>query len=220
MHIAIILDGNRRFAKNLLKEPWKGHEYGADKVEKLLDWCDELNINQLTLYALSIENLKRSEKEVGYLMNILEKELKKLRDDKRLEKRKIKISFIGKRELLKKDFQELMIDIEEKTKNNDRFLINFAIAYGGRQEIIEAIKKLSVGNKEINEENFKECLWLKNEPDLIVRTGGEKRTSNFLPWQSTYSEWIFIDKLWPEFEKQDLIEAINEFNNRQRRFGK
>ncbi len=201
MHIAIILDGNRRFAKNFLKEPWKGHEYGAEKVEKLLDWCDELSINQLTLYTLSIENLKRSEKEVEYLMNILEKELKKLKEDEKLDERKIRIRFIGKRELLKKEFQELMNDIEKKTKNNNRFLVNFAIAYGGNQEIIEAMKKLFSEKKEINEENFKNCLWLKDEPDLIIRTGGEKRTSNFLPWQSTYSEWIFLDKLWPEFEK-------------------
>ncbi len=220
MHIAIILDGNRRFAKKILKEPWKGHEHGAEKVEKLLDWCDELNINQITIYALSIENLKRSEKEVEYLMNLFEKELIKLRDDERLDKRKIKIIFIGKKELLRKEFQELMSDIENKTRNNNRFFINFAIAYGGRQEIIEAIKKIKRENKEINEENFKDCLWLKEEPDLIIRTGGEKRTSNFLPWQSTYSEWIFLDKLWPEFEKQDLIDAVEELNKRQRRFGK
>jgi tritrans,polycis-undecaprenyl-diphosphate synthase [geranylgeranyl-diphosphate specific] len=220
MHVAIILDGNRRFAKNLLKEPWKGHEDGANTVEKLLDWCDELKINQITLYALSIENLKRSEKEVEYLMKILEKELGKLKEDKRLSERKIKIHFIGKRELLGKEFQILMNDIEKETENNNRFFINFAIAYGGKQEIIEAVKKLVLEKKEINEENLRESLWLKEEPDLIIRTGGEKRTSNFLPWQSTYSEWIFLDKLWPEFEKQDLIEALEEFNRRQRRFGK
>ncbi len=220
MHIAIILDGNRRFAKSLLKEPWKGHEYGADKVEKLLDWCDELNLNQLTLYALSIENLKRSEKEVESLLKIFEKELRKLKTDKRVNERKIRIRFIGKKELLKKDLQNLMNEIEEKTENNNRFSINFAIAYGGRQELIEAIKKLTSENKEVNEENLKNCLWLKDEPDLIIRTGGEKRTSSFLPWQSTYSEWIFLDKLWPEFEKKDLIEAIEEFDKRKRRFGK
>ncbi|MDO8528554.1 MAG: polyprenyl diphosphate synthase [Nanoarchaeota archaeon] len=220
MHIAIIIDGNRRFAKKILKEPWKGHESGAERVEKLFDWCDELNVKQLTLYALSIENLKRSEKEVAYLMKIFDKELRKLKEDKRLEERKIKIKFIGQRELLGKDLQNLMKEIEEKTKNNDKFFITFAVAYGGRQEIIDAVKKIISENKEINEENFQDYLWMPDSPDFIIRTGGEKRTSNFLPWQSVYSEWIFLDKLWPEFEKQDLIEAIEEFNKRERRFGK
>ncbi len=220
MHIAIILDGNRRFAKKLLKEPWKGHESGAEKVEKLFDWCYELKVNQLTLYALSTENLNRSGKEVDFLMKIFEKELEKLKNDSRLEERKIRIRFIGKREILGQHLKDLMNEIEEKTKNNNQFFINFAIAYGGREEIIESIKKLMSEEKEINEENFRDCLWLKDEPDLIIRTGGVKRTSNFLPWQSIYSEWIFLDKLWPEFEKKDLIEAVEEFNKRQRRFGK
>jgi len=220
LHIGIILDGNRRFAKRLMKEPWKGHEYGAEKVEILFDWCKELNIKELTLYAFSLENFNRPKREFDFLMNIFEKEFTRLKDDKRLEKNKIKIRFIGKRQLLNKEIQKLMNELEEKTKNNNNYIINFAIAYGGRQEILDAIKKLKESDEEINEENFQKNLWLSSQPDFIIRTGGEKRTSNFLPWQAVYSEWIFLDKMWPEFTKEDLIACIEDFQNRQRRFGK
>ena len=220
LHIGIILDGNRRFAKRLMKEPWKGHEYGAEKVEILFDWCKELNIKELTLYAFSLENFNRPKREFDFLMNIFEKEFTRLKDDKRLEKNKIKIRFIGKRELLNKNIQKLMAELEEKTKNYSNYIINFAIAYGGRQEILDAIKKLKESDEEINEENFQKNLWLSSQPDFIIRTGGEKRTSNFLPWQAVYSEWIFLDKMWPEFTKEDLIACIEDFQNRQRRFGK
>ena len=113
-----------------------------------------------------------------------------------------------------------MRDLEEMTKTHDNYIINFALGYGGRQEIIEGIKQLVNNREEINEENLQKNLWLSNDIDLIIRTGGEKRTSNFLPWQATYSEWIFLDKMWPEFTKQDLFDCIEEFKNRKRRFGK
>lgn len=220
MHIGIILDGNRRFAKGLNKKPGEGHEAGAKKIEELFDWAKELEIKQLTLYCFSIENFNRTKEEVNFLMNLFKRWFSKLENDKRIERNKIKIRFIGERNLLNKDIQKLMKSIEEKTKNNNNYTINFALAYGGRQEIISAIKKLINEKKEINEKNFQESLWLSDEPDLIIRTGGEKRTSNFLPWQSAYSEWIFFDKMWPEFTKQDLEKAIREFGNRRRRFGK
>ncbi len=220
LHVGIILDGNRRFAKKIAKKPWEGHDCGAKILEKLFDWLKELNIREVTLYCLSTENLKRAEDEVSFLMKLFRKELLKLKEDKRLEKEKIKIRFIGKKELLDKELQNLMNEIEEKTKPNENYFINFALAYGGRLEILEAIKKLKESGKEVNEENFKDCLWLKDEPDFIIRTGGVKRTSNFLPWQSTYSEWIFLDKLWPEFTKEDLKNCIDEFNSRERRFGR
>jgi len=220
LHIGIILDGNRRFAKKLMKQPWKGHEEGAKRVEQLLDWCKELNIKQLTLYCFSLENFKRTKEEVDFLMKLFKKEFERLEKDERIKENKVKIRFIGQKQLLDKELQELMKRIEEKTKEHGNYILNFAVAYSGRQEILFAIKKLIKNKKEINEENFKECLLLKDEPDLIIRTGGEKRTSNFLPWQSIYSEWIFSDKMWPEMTKKDLEEAIIEFNNRQRRFGK
>ncbi len=220
LHIGIILDGNRRFAKRLMKQPWKGHEYGVAKFEKLIGWCKELNIKELTLYCFSLENFNRPKKEFEYLMKLFKKEGENVKKDKRIHHEKIRLKFIGKKELLDKKLQKLIKEIEKQTKDYKNHIINFAIAYGGRKEIIEAVKKLVRSKKPINEKNLKENLWLQDEPDLIIRTGGEKRTSNFLPWQSTYSEWIFLDKMWPEFNKQDLKKAIKEFYNRQRRFGK
>ncbi len=208
MHIAIILDGNRRFAKKIMEEPWKGHEKGAEKVEELLDWCKELGIKELTLYCFSLENFNRSKEEVNFLMKLFEKEFKRLEDDKRIKENKIKIKFIGEKELLNKELQKTIKRIEQKTKKHDDYRINFAIAYSGRKEVLSSVKKLIKEKKRINEENIKKNLWLSNEPDLIIRTGGEKRTSNFLPWQSVYSEWIFLDKMWPEITKLDLKLAI------------
>ena len=210
LRLGIILDGNRRFAKKLMKEPWKGHEYGAKKLKDLFDWCKELDVRELTLYCFSLENFNRPKKEFNYLINLFKKEFKNLETNPSIYENKVKIRFIGKRELLDTELQELMREIEAKTKNHKNYTINFAVAYGGRQEIIEAVQKLSESGKEINENNLQARLWLKDAPDLIIRTGGEKRTSNFLPWQSAYSEWIFLDKLWPEFTKQDLENSIKE----------
>ncbi len=220
MHIGIVLDGNRRFAKGVGKSPWKGHEEGARKVEKFLEWCRELNIKELTFYCFSIENFNRSEKEVNFLMALFKKFFAKFENDKRIDENEIKIRFIGEKKLLDNQIQEMIKRIEEKTKKYDKHIINFAMAYGGRQEILSAVKRLIKEKKEVNEKNFQNCLWLSDEPDFIIRTGGEKRTSNFLPWQSIYSEWIFFDKMWPEFTKKDLEKAIKEFKRRQRRFGK
>ena len=219
-HLAIILDGNRRFAKRLMLEPWKGHELGAEKVEKLLDWCKELGIREITLYCFSLENFNRPKKEFNFLMKIFKKEFSKMKTDKRVHNNKIKIRFVGKTELFDSEMQKIIRGLEEVTKDYDNYRINFAFAYGGRQEIVDAVKRLVENEEEINEENLKKNLWLNTEPDLIIRTGGEKRTSNFLPWQSTYSEWIFLDKMWPEFTKQDLIECVEEYGERQRRFRK
>ena len=224
-HIAIILDGNRRFAKRLMLKPWKGHDYGEKKVEKLLEWCKELRIEELTLYALSIENFSRPKKEFNYLMRIFEETFDKLKDDKRVED--IKINFIGRIWMLPQNIKEKIKDIEEKTKNNTPYKLNIALAYGGRAEIIDATKKISEEIKKgaldidkINEDVFKKNLYMNSEPDLIRRTGGEKRISGFLLWQGSYAELFFIDKMWPEFEKEDFVKAIEEYNKRERRFGK
>ena len=220
MHIGIILDGNRRFAKRKNKDPWEGHKEGAKRVEDLLNWCKELDIKQITLYCFSIENFKRPEKEVQFLLDLFKKEFEQFRKDKRIKENGIRVKFIGERNMFDKELQTLMNDIEKETKNNNDYFINFAVAYGGKQEILHAIKNLVKSKKEITEENFQNCLWLKDNPDLIIRTGGEKRSSNFLPWQSVYSEWFFLDKMWPEFTKEDLKKVIKEFKNRERRFGK
>lgn len=222
MHIGIILDGNRRFAKKLLNpnQLWKGHEAGAEKFEKILDWIKEFDIHETTLYCFSVENFKRSKQEVSFLMDLFKKEIRKLGADRRIDDYDVKVKFAGKRELLNAELCELMKEIEEKTKSHKEFILNFALAYGGRQEIIHAVKQLVKNNEEINEENITKNLWIPEEPDFIIRTGNEKRMSNFLPWQSVYSEWIFLDKMWPEFTKQDLENSIKEFKSRERRYGK
>ena len=219
-HIGIILDGNRRFAKRLMLQPWKGHELGFKKLEKLVGWISEVGIKKLTLYCFSLENFNRPKIEFDFLMKIFKEEFQKLLNDKRIHDKKIKLKFIGKRELFDKEIQDGMKELEEATKDYDEYIINFALGYGGRQEIVEAVKKLVESGEEINEENLQKNLWLDSDPDLIIRTGGEKRTSNFLPWQSAYSEWIFLDKTWPEFTKEDLLNCIEQFNNRNRTFGK
>lgn len=220
-HVGIILDGNRRFAKKLLQEPWKGHEYGAEKVEQLFDWCKELGIKELTLYIFSMQNFNRSKTEVLYLMDLFCKFFGGLNIREKIKSNGITVHFIGRTHLLPQKVQETIHRLEEETKRHEGFKVNFAMAYGGREEIIDGIKKLmKEGKKDIDENAFSKYLYLQDEPELIIRTGGEKRTSNFLVWQSWYSEWFFVDKYWPEFEKEDLVKIIAEFNQRERRYGK
>ena len=221
-HVAIILDGNRRFAKKMLKEPWNGHDLGAKKVEQLFDWCEELDITELTLYIFSMQNFNRDKKEVDYLMDLFCNFFQKKEIKDKIHQNKVNIKFIGRTHLLPKKVQEVIYGLQEETKDYASFKVNFAMAYGGREEIIDAANKiLKEGKvKELNEQSFSEYLQLQSQPDLIIRTGGERRTSNFLIWQSWYSEWFFLEKYWPEFEKEDLIKVLTEFNQRERRYGK
>jgi undecaprenyl diphosphate synthase len=228
-HIGIILDGNRRFSKKIMEMPWKGHEYGAKKISKLLEWVSELGVKKLTLYAFSVQNFHRPKKEFDYLMKLFRKEFTSLIDERleELNKKGIRINVIGRISLFPEDIQERMRKIMELTKNNKKYAINFAMGYGGREEIIDAVKKLGrelesgkLKADDINEDMFKDYLYMEDEPDFIIRTGGEIRTSNFLLWQSHYSEWFFLEKMWPEFEKEDLVKCFNAFKNRSRRFGK
>ncbi len=227
-HLAVILDGNRRFAKRLMLEPWQGHEWGAKKVESLMEWCMEAKIKELTIYAFSLQNFNRPKREFDFLMDLFTKELSTLINREReFKKRGLKIRFIGKRELFPKNIQELMAVLERITKGNKRFVLNIAMGYGGREEVIEAVKKIVVEARrdglkpeQIDEQLLLKNLQLSSEPDLIIRTGGEKRTSNFLPFQSVYSEWIFLDKMWPEFSLEDFAECLVEYERRERRFGR
>jgi len=219
-HIAIILDGNRRFGRKKGKKQWEGHLEGAKKVEELINWCIELGIKEVTLYSFSTENFKRPEKEVNFLFDQFRKHITKLMNDKRIEKEGICVRFIGRLSLFPDDLQEHMNELMEKTKENNKFKINFAMAYGARAEIVDAVNKiLSKGLENVDEGVFSEYLYLKDSPDLLIRPGGEKRLSNFLLWQLSYSELYFTEKLWPEFTKEDLVEAIEEFGERERRFG-
>lgn len=227
-HIGIVLDGNRRFSKKLMMKPWMGHEWGAKKLEKLIEWCVEYKIKELTLYTLSLQNFfSRPKKELNYLINLFKNEAKKLKNDERLSKYKIKINFIGRLNLFDDELHNLMNEIMERTKDNNNLTINLAMAYGGQEEVIDAVKKIAEQVKKgelnvnkINEEVFENNLYMKSSPELVIRTGGERRTSNFLNYQAAYAEWIFLEKLWPEFEKEDFVECLQEYSKRERRFGR
>ena len=229
-HIGVIIDGNRRFAKRLMVKPWKGHEWGAEKFRKFCEWCNEIGVEEITAYVFSIQNFNRPKDEFDYIMEIFRNECNLLLQPaklKELKEKGVRINFLGRQWMLPKDLQELQNKVMEATKNNGQKRINFAMAYGGREEIIDAVQKIAAEVKEgkidpvkINEEELGKHLWLNSDPDLIIRTGGDKRTSNFLPWQGIYSELIFIEKFWPEIEKEDVIKCIEEFGNRDRRFGK
>ncbi len=229
-HIGIILDGNRRFAKKLMLKPWMGHEWGAKKFRQFLDWSRELGVQEVTAYTFSIQNFNRPKEEFDYLMGVFAKEFKDLSTPEKsaeLTEKGIRINFIGRIAMFPAHVQEGMRKLMDLTKDNTPFVVNFAMAYGGREEVIDAIKKLgadirqgTIDVEKINENVFGKYLYLNSDPELIIRTGGEKRTSNFLPWQGIYSEWFFVEKTWPEIEKQDLLAVLEEFKTRERRFGK
>lgn len=226
-HVGIIMDGNRRFAKSLNLNPWKGHEFGEKKLFSLLEWCKDLGVSEVTVYAFSIQNLNRPKQEFDYLMKLFYNSANKMLSDPRLDEEGVRVSVLGDTSFFPLEVQEKLKLLEDKSKNNANFLFNLALGYGGREEIIRAVKNIALliesdklRSSDVDEDLFKSHLYLSSEPDLIIRTGGDRRTSNFLPFQSTYSEWFFIDKTWPEFEKEDLVACIDEFKLRERRFGK
>lgn len=226
-HIGIIMDGNRRFAKNLMKQPWMGHKWGAKKVHDVLEWTKNNKIKEITLYALSLDNFNRPKKEFDMIMDLFKKELNDEEFKKDIQENDIKINAIGKIELLPKDIQELLKNTIAATKDNKSFTMNLAIAYSGKQEIADAAKnitKLAIDKKikieDITPETLNRQLSLISAPDMIIRTGGEKRMSDFLTWQSVYSELFFIDTLWPEFTEEEFNNCIKKFSERKRRFGK
>ena len=230
-HVALILDGNRRWAKRHLTVPKSGHWKGADAVENLLDWCEEFDIKIITLYALSAENLEREDDELEYLYELIRKRLEKLYNDQRIHKNKMRVTAIGRIELLPESIKEILSKLDKATKNYDNHFLNIALAYGGQYELVDAIKK--IGNKikegsleidKIDKDEIESNLYTshlpQSSPDMILRTSGEKRLSGFLMWQSAYSELVFMDIFWPEFRKIDLMRAIRTFQERKRRMGK
>lgn len=219
-HIAIILDGNRRYAKKAGIPKLKGHEKGYNKIRDMLQWCVELGIKEVTLYCFSTENFNREKKEVSYLFNLFRKRIEDFKKDKLIHDNKVRVSIVGRISMFPKDMQESMKEVMEATKDYENYRLNLAMAYGSKTEIIDAIKKIINKNiKNIDEEAVKENLYLADDVDILIRPGGEKRISNFLLWQISYAEIFFIDKLWPEFEKEDLVNIIEEFKKRERRFG-
>jgi tritrans,polycis-undecaprenyl-diphosphate synthase [geranylgeranyl-diphosphate specific] len=230
-HVAIILDGNRRWAKYHFLANKGAHAIGADKAEQLLTWIYDLRIKITTLYVLSIENLERDKKELDDIFELLGLKLEKLYNDSRIHERQMKIKAIGNIGSLPESIKEILFKLEKETNHYDLTFLNIAIAYGGQQELVEAIRKIAydVEKKElqipdINEQSIDSYLYTSHlpqpEPDLILRTSGEKRLSGFLLWQSAYSELVFMDVFWPEFRKIDLMRAIRTFQRRRRRYGK
>ncbi len=222
-HIAIIMDGNRRWAKLHHLPTMMGHKKGVDALKKTTRACDDLGIKYLTLYAFSTENWNRKKEEVDFLMDLLATTLKN--ELKELNENNVKMNFIGDLEGLNKNLQEILAQSKETTKNNTGVVLTVAINYGARDEIEHAIKNIVKDNvkvEDINQELISKYLYTSNlpDPDLLIRTSGEKRISNYLLWQIAYSEIFVTDIFWPEFDKNALILAIEEFNKRQRRWGK
>ncbi len=225
-HIAIIVDGNRRFAKKILNHPFKGHDEGAKKIDLLIDWAKELGIKELTLYVFSMQNFSRPKEEVDYLFDLFEKKFNELLKSGKLNEKGIRINFVGRLFMFPKGVQDGAKKLMEKTKNNKDLIVNFALGYGGREEIVDAAKKIAervkkgeIKVEDIDENLFEKYLYNSSQPDLIIRTSGESRLSNFLNFQGAYSELFFVKKFWPEFEKADLVEVIKQFRERNRRFG-
>ena len=227
-HIAIIMDGNRRWAKEHKLDGSFGHKKGAEVLETVAKYCNKIGIEALTVYAFSTENWKRTKEEVGAILLLLNMYLDKFLKTADLEN--IKLRVIGDREKnMPEEIKTKMIQMEEMTKNNTGLKFNIAFNYGGRDEIVKATQKIAKQVKEgklniedITEDTISNNLYTAGlpDPDLLIRTSGELRTSNFLPWQITYSEFMFLDKYWPDFTTDDIDKAIEEFSKRHRRVGK
>lgn len=219
IHIAIIPDGNRRYMRKKgigFKESYEG---GIKKFYDLLDWCNELGVKEVTIYALSLENIEnRNNRNLKILLDIFLKEL--MKSEETIHERRINVRVCGDREKISELNEQLYryLKTVEDTSNYDGLVLNLAIAYGGRQEIINAINLCDALGLPPTEENLKEKLWVTSYPDIIIRTA-ERRLSNFLTFQGAYSEIYFVDKLWQEFEREDLEEIVKDFNNKERRFG-
>lgn len=229
--VAIIMDGNRRFAKDIMKRPEDGHEFGVKKAREVLEWADEYGIRCVTAYTLSLENINRRPKtELSMIYKYFEKEMDFIiSGDHIVHSVKARVNFIGRLNMIPDRLQEKIKKIEEITKDYDRHVLNIAIAYGGQQEIIDACRKISdnietgsLKKDQIDEEVFKNNLYMNESeyPDLIIRTGGERRLSNFLLWEAAYSELAFVDERWPELKKETFLNVLEDYNKRERRFGK
>jgi len=227
-HVAIIMDGNRRYAKEFGLGVTEGHDRGRKKLEDILDWCLEIGVKILTVYAFSTENVGREKQEVEDLMRMFVENFNKLAEDERIHKHKIHVRVLGQREILPAELRKAIANAEERTKDYSDYFFNIAVGYGGREEIMHAIRNIAKAVKEgrleldaISEKTFADYLYTKDmpDPDLILRTSGEERISNFLLWQLAYSELYFSDVYWPGFRKIDFLRAVRAYQLRKRRFG-
>lgn len=227
-HIAIIMDGNRRYARDIGKSSMEGHISGRDKLEDVLEWCLDLGIRILTVYAFSTENFKRAKEEVETLLSIFEENFMKIASDDRIHKNGIRITVLGQRDLLNGSLREAIEKAEEASKDYDKYFFNIAVAYGGREELLTAIKDIvtdvqagKIVKKDIDESLVSNYLYTAPfpDPDLVLRTSGEVRISNFLLWQLAYSELYFTDIYWPGLSFTEFLKAIRSYQLRKRRFG-
>lgn len=231
-HIAVIMDGNRRWASERNLPTWEGYKYGAEIAEKFVLWSLDYNIKIITFYALSKDNLqKRSWQELSSIVENMYNKLQKLDNSGLIEKYKIKIKTLGNKEMLPYYLRDKIEELERKTKENDGTIINIAVAYSGRNEILNAVKEIAkdvinrkIAIEDIDERMFMSKLYTRDlpypEPDVIIRTSGEMRLSDFLLYQSSYSEMIFIDIYWPDIRKIDFLRILRTYEKRNRRFGK
>lgn len=223
-HIGVIPDGNRRYARKQGLSLLEAYERGVEKGEIFAEWCRNLGVKYLTFYTLSLENLeRRSSDEKRLLFSLLKKHFKRLIEDARIHEDHVRVKVIGRISSLPRDLQEVIHHVEEVTASYNRYYLIFLIAYSGRAEIIDAINKLLVnGPKKIDENIFRNYLYMGNipDPDLIIRTSGEMRISNFLLWYIAYSEFYFVKRYWPEITFKDLLLAIRNYQKRERRFGR
>lgn len=221
-HLAIIVDGNGRWAKNMGKIRSYGHLKGYENLKKIINYVnDNLDIKYISLFIFSTENFKRSKDEVDYLMNLFKKGFKEEKDI--YIKKNMKVFFSGKKEGLSNDIISIIEEIESSTKDNTGLVVNFCLNYGGRSEIVDACKKIiddKIDKNDITEDLFKDYLYNKlPDIDLMIRTSGEQRISNFMLWSLSYSELYFTKTYFPAFTTNELLEIIDDFNNRDRRYG-
>lgn len=226
-HVAIIMDGNGRWAKKRGMPRSVGHKKGAETVKEITRAAGEIGVKYLTLYAFSTENWNRSEEEVATLMDLLREYLKS--DLKEIQENGVKIVFIGERQMLDADIVENMRKLEADTAGNDKMTLCIALSYGSRQEIVNAARKIAalakrgdIQPEDVDSKMFSDMLYTKDipDPDMLIRTSGEQRVSNYLLWQLAYTEFFFTDVLWPDFSRKHLEDIIAEFNSRERRYGK
>ncbi len=225
-NIGIILDGNRRWAKERGLPSFKGHKKGSDNAKKIIIHAQRRGVKMLTLFVFSNENWKREKKEVNFLMDLIKSFFKKEFKNKKKKNflfKEIKVKVIGQKEGIPKKIEKIINEIEEYTKKNKKMVLNLAFSYGGRSEIVETAKKIikeKTPLEKITEDYFQKKLFISSDLDIIIRPGKEKRISNFLIWQLAYSELFFLDKYWPDFTEDDFDKVIKEYKKRQRRFGK
>lgn len=232
-HLGLILDGNRRFAKELGLKVTDGHKYGAQKLYDVLDWCHEFRVPTVTAWVFSTQNFSRSSDEVDAIMSLFIEETKRMLKDPRIIENRVRIRVIGRKDLFPEHVQKAIQEVEGGTKHHDGLLLQIAFGYGGREEIVDAAKQFMISSKnagkslddaiaEISEDALTANLYTAGvpDPDFIIRTSGEVRLSGFLLWQAAYSEYYFLDVYWPAFRKVDFLRALRSYQDRHRRFGK